>query len=360
MEIKDFFRLSDGQLKHYAKLDEKYRLMRKDPEHCEPMFIIDTPAVLPPWEERLADPEVMMKAELEQLRGHLELEDDRAMTVRVQFGTAQIAAAFGCELFVPPNSLPAARSHILKNAEDIYEMPLPSLSAGWYGKVEQFSEFYRRNLHEGVHMQRPDVQSPFNTAHLIRGNDILLDFYDNPDALCALLDKVTDYMIALIPHLNAMTGRQDGWFYDWGVLWKGAARISNCSMHMISPAMYEEYVLPRDIRLMQEIGGGRIHYCGTSGDVIDCFFKNENITGLDYDLQYHDLWSLCERAPKNTMLMVNQWGCGAQERENMERLLERLERDGWPDKRNIIIHAEAASREEGKTLLRRLRATVKG
>ena len=27
------------------------------------------------------------------------------------------------------------------------------------------------------------------------------------------------------------------WFFDWGALWKGAARISNCSMHMISPAL---------------------------------------------------------------------------------------------------------------------------
>ncbi|MEG2653655.1 MAG: uroporphyrinogen decarboxylase family protein, partial [Ruthenibacterium sp.] len=262
MNSKDLLHLTDVQLRHYESVDEKYKQMYTTPTRCEPMFIINTPVELPTWEERLADPAVMLKAELDLLRSHIAVGDDRAMTVRVQFGTAQVAAAFGCELCVPPNNLPAARTHVLHNAEDVYTMPLPALTAGWYKKLENFTEYYQANLPAGVHIQLPDIQSAFNTAHLIRGNDILLDFYDDPEALCALLDKVTDYLIALVPHLNGMIACPKGWFYDWGILWKGAARISNCSTHMISPAMYAEYIYPRDVRLMEAIGGGRVHYCG--------------------------------------------------------------------------------------------------
>lgn len=60
----------------------------------------------PTWEERLSDPLVMLKAELDTLKPHIEMEDDRVPTVRVQFGTTQVAAAFGCEMFQGPNALP--------------------------------------------------------------------------------------------------------------------------------------------------------------------------------------------------------------------------------------------------------------
>ena len=356
MNLKEYLKLDSGHLDRTELLCRKYKKMYEDPDNCEPMFIINTPVALPPWEERLADPMAMLRAELDQLRPHLELEDDRTPTVRVQFGTAQIAAAFGCEMFIPTNSLPAAGSHVLKNAEDVYKLRPPSLEDGWYGKLKKYTDVFLENLPKGVHIQLPDIQSAFNSAHLIRGNDILLDFYDDSEALEALLDMITDYMIELVPYLNGMINRENGWFFDWGALWKGAARISNCSMHMINPAMYLKHILPRDIRFMKAMGGGRIHYCGTNGQVIDEFFKNPEVTGLDYDLQYHDLWSLSDRAPKNLVLAAMQWG---DRPEEMKSLVQRLLGGDWPKKRNIILQLEASSVAEGKELLKELRKSVK-
>lgn len=357
MGLKNYLQLDGAQQQRLEEICRKYRRMYEQPEDCEPMFLINTPSDLPSWEERLADPLVMLQAELDVLRSHLEIGDDRVPTVRVQFGTAQVAAAFGCGLFIPPNNLPAAKNHVLKDAQDVYGMPLPSLDAGWYGKLERYTQVFLENLPQGVFVQHPDIQSTFNTAHLIRGNDILLDFYDDPDALCALLDLVTDYMILLVPYLNKMIGNQGGWFYDYGALWKGAARISNCSAHMISPELYKTYVLPRDVRLMKAIGGGRVHYCGSSGRVIDAFFQNPEITGLDYDLQYHDLWELSRKAPRRVTLL--QWGDALSGRQNIDSFLERLFQEGWPQKRNIILQLEAPSVEEGKALLNKLRQSVR-
>ncbi len=356
MNLNKYLQLDDRHLARFDLICNNYKKMYEDPAGCEPMFIINTPVALPAWEERLKDPLVMLKAELDSLRPHLELEDDRLPTVRVQFGTAQIAAAFGCEMFIPENNLPAAGSHVLKNAEDAYGLKLPSLEDGWYGKLKQYTGIFRENLPQGVHIQLPDIQSAFNSAHLIRGNDILLDFYDDPEALEALLDRITDYMIKLVPYLNSMINGDKEWFFDWGAMWKGAARISNCSMHMISPGMYFEHILPRDIRLMKAIGGGRIHYCGTNDQVIDEFFKNPEITGLDYDIRYHDLWSLSERAPKYLTLAAFQWeDKGAEE----EKMLQRLLNGDWPKKRNIILQLSASSVEEGKALLKELRKSAK-
>lgn len=337
----------------FEEVYARYRGLYEHPETCTPMLIIDTPVEgLPSWEARLADPMVMLTAELAQLRPHLELQDDRTPTVRVEFGTPQVAAAFGCKIVIPENSRPAAGSHVLARAEDVYELPLPALDAGWFGKLAEWTECWRQTLPPGIQIQHPDIQSAFNTAHLIRGNDILTDFYDAPETVAALLDKVTEYMIMLTHHVKAAIGEGSDWFFDWGALWKGCARISNCSMQMISPQLYREYVLPRDVRFFESVGGGRMHYCGITGDVMDEFFKVPSITGLDVDCTRHDFYELCRRAPGQVTLMpTGPFDPGSPE-------VKRMLRGDWPEKRNLILRVSAPSLDEGRRLLDQLRQSM--
>ena len=316
------------------------------------MLIINTPVRVPSWEARLADPLVMLQAELDLLRPHQEIRDDRVPTVRVQFGTAQVAAAFGCRIVIPENSLPAAGSHVLDSAGGVQGLAMPALDAGWFGKLASWTELWKRHLPPGVQIQLPDIQSAFNSAHLIRGNDILTDFYDAPDEAGLLLDKVTDYMVVLTRHLRAMISDEPDWFYDWGALWKGAARISNCSMQMISPTLYREYVLPRDLRFFESVGGGRMHYCGITPGVIDDFLKMPLVTGLDVDFTRHDFFELCAKAPDHVVLML------AGENDEQSPLIARLLRGEWPRKRNLVIVASASSVETGRDLLKRLSRAI--
>ena len=194
--------LDDVMLAHCDDVVARYRLLHDDPAGCRPMIIINTPVQLPTWEARLADPLVMLRAELDLLRPHLEIRDDRVPTVRVQFGTAQVAAAFGCQMIVPENNLPAAGSHVLTEAAGVHGLKMPGLDAGWYGKLADWTHLWQKHLPPGVHLQLPDIQSAFNSAHLIRGNDILTDFYDAPGDVDVLLDTVTDYMLAITKHFD--------------------------------------------------------------------------------------------------------------------------------------------------------------
>lgn len=164
-------KLSDRDRDRLEEVYSGYRLLWQDPAGCRPMIVVNTPpGNAPTWEQRLADPMVMLHDELDTLQRHLEIEDDYTASVRVQFGTAQVAAAFGCDLVFPENNLPACGSHVLARAEDVADLAMPSLSAGWYGKLAEWTELWKKHLPDGVHIQHPDIQSPFNTAHLIRGS----------------------------------------------------------------------------------------------------------------------------------------------------------------------------------------------
>lgn len=353
MRLNDYLKIGESARARFEDMYARYRRLYDEPDKCYPMIVVNTPVHgIPSWEDRLADPMVMLRAELDALRPHVEIGDDRVPTVRVQFGTAQVAAAFGCRIVVPENNLPAASSHVLAEAIDVHDLAIPSLDAGWYGKLTEWTDLWKEQVPEGVHIQHPDIQSAFNSAHLIRGNDILMDFYDHPDDVGVLLDKVTDFMIQITRHTKSMISRDRDWFFDWGSMWKGYARISNCSMQMISPGLYCEHVLPRDMRFFEAIGGGRMHYCGITDAVIGEFFKVALITGLDVDCSRHDFFTLCERAPAQCVLTPT----GAFARESS--VIQRLLRGDWPAKRNIIVPVAANSIEEGKQLMERLRKSI--
>lgn len=347
MELKNYIKLSNTQIGRYEKLYEDYKLMSLDAKKSKPKFLINAPINSYTWEEMLVDPYKMFKNELDKLKQHIEINDDNVLSTRVNFGTAQIAAAFGCDMYIPPNNLPCAKNHILTDINNVYDLKKPSFKTGWYPKLEQFTKFYLENMPEHVNIQLPDIQSTFNNSHLIRGNDVIFDFFDEPDKLEYLLDLVTDYMLELTDYLNKMINHKDGWFFDWGAMWKGNGRISNCTVHLISPKMYEDYILKRDKRFLEGINSGRMHYCGAHTEVIKSFIKESFITGLDFDSNLHSLWDVSNMLPRNIPLLTDT-------NENSTTLKRLLDGD-WPDKKNIILNIYVESKESGKILLEKLR-----
>jgi hypothetical protein len=147
-----------------------------------------------------------------------------------------------------------------------------------------------------------------------------------------------------------MIGGEPEWFYDWGMIYKGQVRISCCTMQLISPGLYKKYVLPREIRLMDAVGGGRMHYCGINGAVIEDFFRNPGVYGLDFDAGRHDFWHVCDIAPEQVVLQI-----GASPKTP---IMDRLLAGDWPKKRNLIIMTSAASVEEGQALLKDMRRSI--
>ncbi|MCK5812356.1 MAG: hypothetical protein KAG94_05620 [Clostridiales bacterium] len=347
MSINEMIILTNSQIKRYEQLYTEYQEMSTNPKKASPKFIINTPSSIFTWEEMLEDSSKMLKNELTKVQTHIDLQDDRVLSTRVNFGTAQIAAAYGCDMYIPPNNLPCAKNHILTDIKNVKNLQMPSYTDGWYQKLKEFTTFFQENMPNHVFIQLPDIQSTFNSSHLIRGNDIIFDFYDNPELLGILLDHVTDYMIGLTKHLNNMIHHIDGWFFDYGAMWKGNGRISNCTVHLISPKMYEEHILERDKRFLKEIGGGRMHYCGAHPEIIDSFVKDNFITGLDFESTLHDLFTVSKILPENVPVLTD---C-----DENSSLLNTLLSGKWPEKKNIILNIYANNMESGKRLLEKLR-----
>lgn len=353
--MRNYLRLSEKALERINATKQKYKQLYLEPENCEPLVVFNVPSSnKSTWEEMLSDPECMLKTGLDNISTHLEIGDDYLPMVRVNFGTAQIAAAFGVPIEMVPNSLPAAGEAVLKNAGDVYDIKMPSFNNGWIPKLEDFTQHYLKNVPDWVSIQHPDIQSAFNTGHLIRGNDILYDFYDVPETVRTLLKKVTDFMIDFTKYVKCPISTDEEWFYDAGGLWKGGARISNCTMQIISPELYKEFVMTEDNRFLKTIGGGRVHYCGSNKQVIDEFFKIKDMHALEIDCQYHDIVDISEKAPKDVTVMFCDWSTDLGNGPWLKKLLS----GNIPNKKNIVISAKAANIEEAKKLYKEIKQVL--
>lgn len=219
------------------------------------------------------------------------IKDDKLFSVRANYGVGTLASLFGAKtVFVNQNSMPWCEH--FKDKDEIKRAiggGVPSLEAGFGKKVIETYEFYAQQLskypavQEGVRLYHPDLQGPLDVAHLMRGPDIFIDMYDDPDFIHDLLSVITDTYIRLMhkikPYLN---DSEDGFCYHWNTLYPGEIVLRDDTAVNISPDMYNEFVKPYDEKIIKEFGKASIHYCGQRQRWLSDMLKTEGLVGINF------------------------------------------------------------------------------
>lgn len=96
-------------------------------------------------------------------------------------------------------------------------------------------------------------QGVLNTAFHLRGQQIFLDMADRPELANRLFNVIAETTIRLARTVQA-SQRRSGFDIDWMC-------VSNCTLNMISPAMYRRMLLPLDARIARSFGRFGVHTC---------------------------------------------------------------------------------------------------
>lgn len=96
-------------------------------------------------------------------------------------------------------------------------------------------------------------QGILNTALSLRGQEIFLDMCDDPDFVLELFDHIFNTTLVINKEVQRFQ-RESGFEID-------QYSSSNCVVNMISPAWYEEFVLPYDQKFSREFKHYGIHTC---------------------------------------------------------------------------------------------------
>ena len=327
------------------EIRQKYKNLTLQPENCEPLVQVSFPVELPfPKTESYHDAEKMLRNQLAIIAARRAVGDDYLPALRADFGTAQIASMYGCPIFYPTDSEPCCGDHVLKSMEEAALLQTPTLSGGMTDDVMRFQEYFKANKPDDIPIQHPDIQSTMNNLYMIRGNDVFFDFYDYPEEIKTFCRSITDYMLKWLDYVTDGFCEDDQWVYDRGGLWKGRARLSDCTLQMLSPQLYEDFIMEEDAYFLEKVGGGRVHYCGSNPGVIPDILTLKNNTNLEIDCQYHDLVEISQIAPKEMSIIFCDWSNTPGNSGWYRKLMD----GAVPEKKNIVILAKADDAEDAK------------
>jgi len=86
-------------------------------------------------------------------------------------------------------------------------------------------------------------QGVLNNAFILRGEDIFIDFFDRPAFMHHLFTLISDLMIRLAQKIQKKQ-RKSGFYINHFC-------VSNCTVNMVSPKIYREFLLPYDKKIAE-------------------------------------------------------------------------------------------------------------
>ena len=162
----------------------------------------DAPFQPYPHSQIFDDPEKMLYNELvyaleTSIASRGQIDDDLPLTIRANFGTVVVASLFGGRVEQVGENRPWVRPfQALAEFRAALDRDPLDFSQGWCPRVVERYQFYRDALAAYpelaglVHLVLPDLQGPLDTAELLRGSEIYVDLYNDPDLIARALDTI--------------------------------------------------------------------------------------------------------------------------------------------------------------------------
>ncbi|GHV82718.1 hypothetical protein AGMMS50212_00580 [Spirochaetia bacterium] len=188
---------------------------------------------------------------------------------------------FGCEISFTDDAAPAVHCKNL-SLEDAAGLSVPDLDKDpvWQNVQRQID--YLQDAF-GYVIPAINLMGIQNIAMDLLGQDLFIQYYENPEIIDHVLDVITQLSIdigrrfkALSPYISAgVTSIVTQMVPD-------AYITSNCSVEMVSQDMYEKFLLKYDDALGREFKPFAIHHCGkTCEHVINGYAKAANLAFIE-------------------------------------------------------------------------------
>ena len=244
------------------------------------------------YREAFHDPAAMLQNELlGSVVPGLVIQDDSPLAIRNNHGTIQIASLLGGEWEVPENDFPWIRrfesKERIRDIADDDSPPAPN--GGILATSLATLDYYSHKLDEypcckeAIQIAMPDMQGPIDTAEQLWGSDIYYAFADDAElfdkllslVVCTMLYAEKEFRSRTLDRLDPDANTQHGYEIP------GRLLIRNDSAIMLSSETYGAFVRPHDARILHEVGGGSIHFCGNGQHLVEKMLDISDLKGID-------------------------------------------------------------------------------
>jgi len=176
-------------------------------------------------------------------------------------GTILFPLALGC----PPRETSDGRrwiEKIISSPDQAVNFTPPNVHTGYAGDVLRRLTTLRAELPDDVLLSDPDTQSPLGVAELLWDDSFYTALLETPAAVHALLDRITDFIIAFVQEVQQIAGERFN-PCGWPGLWAQGrgTMVADDTMSLISPVLHAEFSLPYLNRLARACGPLFYHSC---------------------------------------------------------------------------------------------------
>ena len=261
--------------------------LRDDWRHVQHAQPPDWPAIH--YRQAFRDPGKMLVAELQRAYEGALLRDDRAYTVRANYGLVIGASLFGCTVEQQGDEMPWVLP--LPDRAAVVEMVargVPDLNAGLGAQVWETEQRWLDwlapypSLRQTIRIGAPDAQGPFSLANHVLGNDLFTWLVDDPDLVHDVLALMTETYIAIVQHHKALVNEPPDVGYSFSYRLRGGARISDDSAVLVSGRMYRQFAVPYNARLGEALHGVMVHFCGQGDQIFDPLTATPGVTSVNF------------------------------------------------------------------------------
>ncbi|NLJ38673.1 MAG: hypothetical protein GX432_07920 [Candidatus Atribacteria bacterium] len=257
--------------------------------------IIDQ-SLLFPYAEAFQDPYKMMYNELLQTCGgsvysSIQTKDFFPLHIRSNHGIGIIPSLFGLSSKILYNNMPWVEHFSNRDeVKRIIQKGIPDLNKGLVERVIQTHHFYLDKLKnyplcsQGIKVSQPDMQGPFDIAHLMLGSDIFYLVYENPLLLHELLELITETYIRLRKYIDKLLNDKTTGdaVYVHGAIYLGQVVIKDdTAVVNLSPEMYDEFSWQYNKKIFTEFKGS-LHSCGKIKDWLYDIINDNNLMSINY------------------------------------------------------------------------------
>ncbi len=222
----------------------------------------------------------------QQLRYALSAANAKAGSVpsiRANFGTGILLACVGLEQDVSHDKMPWLQRHLTK--EEISKLSPDDIKAsGSYAKGLDCMRYFKSVLGERMPVYCMDTQGPFDLAHLMIGDDIFMELYDDPPFVHHLMELCLALGIKTHEEMKRISGEPHGAHFHSGMLYAENMGIRICedTTTLISPEAIAEFAMPYTARLAKHFGGAWVHYCGRNDHLTKAICEIPDIRGINF------------------------------------------------------------------------------
>lgn len=240
------------------------------------IFPVDTTFTPYKYKESFEDPEKMLFNELlfsfSSIYNSVTLKDYFPLHIRSNHGIGIMPSVFGAESKILEDNMPWV-DHLesMESVKSIIKKGIPEFNSSLAGKVIETYKYFIDRLKEypkcfkGIHISQPDLQGPFDIAHLLIGSNIFYELYDNADVIHELLDVITQTYIKFRRHIARLLTDEagDDAVYVHGSIYGGKVVIKDDTATVnLSQNMYDEFSKQYNEKILEAFRGGSIHHCG--------------------------------------------------------------------------------------------------